>query len=868
MHVPRLFLLDGHALAFRAFYAIEAALSTKDGRPTNAVYGFALMLNKLIERHKPEYIAAAFDRGRPTIRLERYAEYKAQRERMPEELRLQVDYIKELLVAFGISLFEVDGHEADDVIGTLTRYAEEEGIDSVIVTSDRDSLQLVSPRTKVMLTRKGVTETELMGEAEVIAKYGLKPRQLVDLKAFMGDSSDNIKGVKGIGEKTALALIGEFGSVEDVYERLDAITKPRLKELLVAGKQDAFLSKFLATIVRDVDLGFDLAQFKLRVEDKARLARLYRDLELASLLRKLESETIDLGAAPEKSALLESTTQSQVRMHIADMVAPQVPGKRIGLKFAASGELLLADASRVRRVAASDSEALAELRVYLEDDDTTKVVCEYKSTERALSALGLSLGAKVFDLELAAYLLDPSQATYTCSVLAQQYLNLGGRELDLESEAGMLVALSCRLAQELDEKNLRSLYYDVELPLARVLLAMERIGVAVDVGVLQEMEQDVGLRIHGLVQEIHALAGGDFNIGSPKQLGFILFEKLGLPTGKKTKTGYSTDVEVLEGLAEQHEIVQKILLYRTLSKLKSTYLVGLQEATDACGKVHTTYNQTVTATGRLSSTEPNLQNIPIRLAEGRMIRRAFCPSPGFTHILAADYSQIELRILAHLAKDPILTAAFCNGEDIHTRTAAEVFGVNPEFVTREMRDRAKAVNFGIVYGISDYGLSRDIKVSRAVAREYIENYFRRYAGVRAFIDDTILQAKRDGYVTTLLQRRRYLPDINSSNATRRAFAERTAMNTPIQGTAADLIKLAMVRIFAKLEQSKLKSRMILQVHDELIFETTAEELTALAAIVKDTMENALQLSVPLAVDIKVGSNWYNVEKTKGGLPHA
>jgi DNA polymerase-1 len=854
MLVPRLFLLDGHALAFRAFYAIEAALTTKDGRPTNAVYGFALMLNKLIEQHKPEYIAAAFDRGRPTIRLERYAEYKAQRERMPEELRLQVDYIKEMLAAFGISLFEVDGHEADDVIGTLTLHAEEAGIDSVIVTSDRDSLQLVSPRTKVMLTRKGVTETELMGEAEVIAKYGLKPRQLVDLKAFMGDSSDNIKGVKGIGEKTALALIGEFGSVEEVYEKLDAITKPRLKELLVAGKQDAFLSKFLATIVKDVDLGFDLSQFKLRVEDKARLAKLYRDLELSSLLRKLESETIDLGAAPEKGALLESTREEA--------------GKRIGLKPAASGELLLADASRVRRVAASDPEALAELRLYLEDDAITKVVCEYKSAERELSALGFSLGANVFDLELAAYLLDPSQATYTCSVLAQQYLNIGERALDLDSEAGILVELSCRLARELDEKNLRSLYYDVELPLARVLLAMERTGVAVNVGVLQEMEQHVGARIHGLVQEIHALAGGDFNIGSPKQLGFILFEKLGLPTGKKTKTGYSTDVEVLEGLADQHEIVQKILEYRTLSKLKSTYLVGLQEAIDAGGKVHTTYNQTVTATGRLSSTEPNLQNIPIRLAEGRMIRRAFCPSPGFTHILAADYSQIELRILAHLAKDPILTAAFALGEDIHTRTAAEVFGVNPEHVTREMRDRAKAVNFGIVYGISDYGLSRDIKVSRAVAREYIENYFRRYAGVRAFIDDTIAQAKRVGYVTTLLQRRRYLPDINSSNATRRAFAERTAMNTPIQGTAADLIKLAMVRIFAKLEQSKLKSRMILQVHDELIFETTADELTELAAIVKDTMENALQLSVPLAVDIKVGSNWYNVEKTKGGLPHA
>ena len=864
--MPRLFLLDGHALAFRAFYALEASLATKDGRPTNAVYGFALMLNKLIEQHKPEYIAAAFDRGRPTIRLERYAEYKAQRERMPDELRLQIDYIKEMLAAYGISLFEVDGHEADDVIGTLSRHAEEAGIDSVIVTSDRDSLQLVSPRTKVMLTRKGVTETELMGEAEVWAKYGLRPEQLVDLKALMGDTSDNIKGVKGIGEKTALALIGEFGSVEGVYEGLLAVTKPRLKELLVAGKQDAFLSKFLATIVRHVELGFDLSQFKLQVEDKARLAKLYRDLELSSLLRRLLNEPTGLGAeAQANGPSLGSKDQPQTHAHVP---APEERGRRIGLKFDRSGGLLLAEASLVRRVATHDPDEVAPLRLHLEDDSTTKIVSEYKATERKLNELGLSLGNNVFDLELAAYLLDPSQSSYACSVLAQQYLNLGERELDIESEAGILLNLSLHLARELEDKNLYSLYYDVELPLARVLLAMERTGVAVDVGVLQEMEQHASLRIDGLIQEIYALAGRDFNIGSPKQLGFILFEKLGLPTGKKTKTGYSTDAEVLEGLADRHEIVQKILEYRTLSKLKSTYLVGLQEATDASGKVHTTYNQTVTATGRLSSTEPNLQNIPIRLAEGRMIRRAFCPAPGFTHILAADYSQVELRILAHLAQDPILTAAFALGEDIHTRTAAEVFGVIPEHVTREMRDRAKAVNFGIVYGISDYGLSRDIKVSRAVAREYIDGYFRRYAGVRAFIDDTIAQAKRDGFVTTLLQRRRFLPDINSTNATRRAFAERTAMNTPIQGTAADLIKLAMVRIFKELERARLKSRMILQVHDELIFETTSDELAELAAIVKGTMENALQLSVPLAVDIKVGSNWYNVEKTEGGFPHA
>ncbi len=853
--MPRLYLLDGHALAFRAFYAVEAALTTKDGRPTNAVYGCALMLNKLIEQHNPEYIVAAFDRGEATIRLERYPEYKAQRERMPDELRLQIDYIKEMLEAKGISIFEVDGHEADDVIGTLTRHAEDAGIDSVIVTSDRDSLQLVSPRTKVMLTRKGVTETELMGEAEVLAKYGLIPRQLVDLKALMGDASDNIKGVKGVGEKTALALLGEFYSVEGVYARIDAITRPKLKELLLAGKEDAFLSKFLATIVRDVELGFHLSQFKVRVEDKPRLVKLYRDLELHSFLRRLMKEGTLGEQVTERQLPLEETAPLPV---YAGSIEKQA--SRVGLKLGDRGEILLANDHGVRGVDTSDPEQLLGLRAILQDDTFTKVVCEYKATERALTAFGLSLGGNMFDLELAAYLLDPSQATYGCAELAEKYL--GQSVSGVEGEAGVLSELSRRLERELQEKNLCSLYYDVELPLTRVLLAMERTGVAIDLDVLEQMEKQASKSIQGLIEHIHSLAGQEFNISSPKQLGFILFDKLGLPKGKKTKTGYSTDAEVLETLADQHEIAQKILDYRTLAKLKSTYLEGLRHAADAQSLIHTTYNQTVTSTGRLSSTEPNLQNIPIRVAEGRLIRRAFCPAPGFTHIFAADYSQIELRILAHLSGDPILTAAFSAGEDIHTRTAAEVFGVSPENVTREMRDRAKAVNFGIVYGISDYGLARDIKVPRAVAREYIDNYFHRYAGVKEFIDRTIAQAKRDGFVTTLLHRRRYLPDINSSNAARRAFAERTAMNTPIQGSAADLIKLAMVRIHTEVERAKLQSRMILQVHDELIFETTTAELRALALIVQDIMENALQLTVPLVVDLKVGSNWYNVEKVK------
>jgi len=862
--LPRLFLLDGHALAFRAFYAIEAALATKDGRPTNAVYGFALMLNKLIEQHQPEYISAAFDRGRPTIRLEKFAQYKAQRDRMPEELRLQVDYIKEMLAAHGVSIFEVDGHEADDVIGTLTRHAEEAAIDSVIVTSDRDSLQLISPHTKVMLTRKGVTETELMGEGEVMAKYGLRPKQLVDLKAFMGDASDNIKGVKGIGEKTALALVGQFGSVEGVYEQLDAITKVRLKELLVAGKEDAFLSKYLATIVRDVELGFDLSHFKLRKEDRPRLTALYRDLELHSMLRKLESTVPPV----ETKAQVDGPVVALEVQSIAEMRALTLryQGGRLGIRVEETGHVLLADGSGVSRVPTHNPEFLDELRIILQESAATLVVCEYRTTEKKLRELGLGLGANVFDLELAAYLLDPSQAGYAVGELAEQYLSRSAP--DLVSEARALTALSVVMEQELHERNLHALYHEVELPLSRVLLAMELHGVAVDVNVLQAMEIETNLRLQRLMQDVYILAGQEVNISSPKQLAFILFEKLGLPAGKKTKTGFSTDAEVLEGLADQHEVVEKILEYRTFSKLKSTYLEGLQAAADAEGKVHTTYNQTVTATGRLSSTEPNLQNIPIRLAEGRLIRRAFIPSSGYTLLLAADYSQIELRILAHLAQDPILITAFRAGEDIHTRTAAEVFGVDLSQVTKEMRDRAKAVNFGIVYGISDYGLSRDLKVSRAEARAYIDSYFCRYAGVKTFIDSTIAQVRLDGFVTTLLQRRRYLRDINSQNFNRRAFAERTAMNTPIQGTAADLIKLAMVRIHAELERTRLKSRMILQVHDELIFETTEQELPVLAPMVKMTMEQALRLTVPLTVDLKAGTNWYNLDKNWEGLARA
>ena len=855
--MSRLFLLDGHNLAFRAFYAINAALTTKDGRPTNALYGFALMLNKMIEQHQPEYVVVTFDRGKPTIHLEQYAEYKAQREKTPPELIEQLPYIKQMIEAFGINIYEVDGHEADDVIGTLTRHAESLGIESIIVTADRDALQLVSPLTKVMLPKKGVTETELMDEEGVRNKYGLSPLQLIDLKALMGDASDNIKGVKGVGEKTALALIQQFGSVENVYENLDKISKQRLRTLLEDDRDSALLSKYLATIVRDVDLGFELCQFKKLEVDRDRLATMYKDLELGSLLARLQKEEPEPQQQRVENLTFDDLVPNrEVIPGTLEITKSLLAKDTLGVVVTCQPSLsmLISDGDELY----SYAQESAQDGLRLLESQQRKVIRGYKECMTGLQEEGCRIAGEICDVELAAYLLDPSRPSYTMESLLERYL---GVRVDDSAQATIhLIKLWEHLREELMDKNLWSLYSDVELPLSSVLVDMERVGFSVDIEVLKEMEVDVDRRLTALVSEIHRLAGEEFNIASPKQLSLVLFEKLGLPVIKKTKTGYSTDAEVLETLAEQHDIVRNILEYRTLAKLKSTYLQGLQREVGEDGKVHTTYKQTVTATGRLSSTEPNLQNIPIRLPEGRLIRRAFCPSPPFTHILAADYSQIELRILAHLSGDAIMTEAFVSGEDVHRRTAAEVFGVAAGEVTREMRDKAKAVNFGIVYGISDFGLARDIKVSRREAKEYITNYFARYQGVKDFIDAVIKEAKIKGYVTTMLNRRRYLPDINNRNFSLRSFAERTAMNTPIQGTAADLIKLAMVRISDEIKRRGLKSRMILQVHDELIFETLQEEIEELKKLVKETMEQALQLSVPLVVDLKVGDNWYNVKQ--------
>lgn len=863
----RLFLLDGFSLAFRAFYAIDVGLSTKDGRPTNAIYGFALMLNKLIDQYKPEYIVAAFDCGRPMVRLEQYADYKAQRTKAPLEFSQQIDSIKELLAAFGCPILEVEGYEADDIIGTLVSRAEQAGIESVIVTSDRDSLQLVSPHTKVLLTKKGVTETELVGESEVREKYGLSPAQLIDLKAFMGDASDNIKGVKGIGEKTALALVQEFQSVEGVYASLDSVSKVRVRELLQAGKEDAYLSRFLATIIRDVALDFNMDVLTPRRTDTARLAMLYREVGLSSLLSRLLQQS-PVTLTPPSQAPLGEVVLAKTAEELAEFIARLDFAQPLALCKTEPHFFVLATEGRAMAVETFGQSMPNSIVGLLAEARLSWVVSGYKVLLADFLRCGFNWAGKVFDVELAAYLLDPTRSNYSVGELSANYLD---KTVAGHAQAFALLALEPVLRTELMEKELMDLYSKVELPLSQVLAEMEITGLTVDREVLKDMAGQTNLRLQEIITDIYASAGEEFNISSPKQLGVILFEKLKLPTSKKTKTGYSTDVEVLESLADQHPLVSKILEYRTLAKLQSTYLEGLQKVISPNGKIHTTYNQTVTATGRLSSTEPNLQNIPIRLPEGRLIRKAFKPSPRYTHILAADYSQIELRILAHLSKDPILTAAFLQDEDIHRRTAAEVFGVSLGQVTPSMRGRAKAVNFGIVYGISDYGLSRDIKVSRAEAKDYIDNYFKRYRGVKEYIERTIAEARATGFVTTMLHRRRSLTDINSKNFTLRSFAERTAMNTPIQGTAADLIKLAMVRIAHDLKLKGLCSRMILQVHDELVFETTEAELSILQPLVRQAMETALSLSVPIVVDFKIGANWYDLRplaEDRAGAPHA
>ncbi|GAB6932910.1 DNA polymerase I [Calditerricola satsumensis] len=890
--MEKLVLIDGNSIANRAFYALPP-LTLASGQHTHAVYGFTTMLLKVLEEERPTHLLVAFDAGKVTFRHARFEAYKGKRHKTPNELSEQFPLIKDVLDAFGIRYHEQEGFEADDIIGTVSAWAEARGLATRIVTGDKDLLQLVSPYVTVALTRKGISETERYDEAAIRQKYGLTPAQLVDLKGLMGDASDNIPGVPGVGEKTALKLLAQFGSVEEVVRRVDEISGPKLREAIAAHREQALVSKELAVIRRDVPLPFELEDLRYDGFALEPVREVFRRLEFKSLLDRLPhvpgarapgetstgAEEGDAAPTPLDVAVAGTAEDAALERLLAAPAAVVVEldgdnyheAALLGIGVYSDAGALFVPAARV--------EEWEALRAFLADPTREKWVYDGKRGEVALRWRGLSLEGIAFDVLIASYLLNPTESRHALSDLApraglslapdEEVYGKGAKRRALA--AGELAAHVCRKAQaiyrlkpllerEVEEAEMNGLFYDLELPLSRILAAMEHAGFRVDTARLKEMGEEFERRLEELTAEIYRLAGTPFNINSPKQLGEILFDKLGLPPLKKTKTGYSTSADVLEKLQDAHEIVPKILYYRTLGKLKSTYVDGLlKEVNPRTGKIHTIFNQALTATGRLSSAEPNLQNIPIRLEEGRRIRQAFVPSEPGWKLLAADYSQIELRVLAHLSQDEALVDAFHRDMDIHTRTAMDVFGVPEDAVTPLMRRQAKAVNFGIIYGISDYGLSQNLGIPRKEAAAFIERYFDVFRGVKRYMEDVVEEARRKGYVTTLLGRRRFLPDIHSPNYNLRSFAERTARNTPIQGTAADIIKLAMVNLARRLKEEGLRSRLILQVHDELVFEVPEDELAVMRELVPAVMERAVRLSVPLKVDVHVGDTWYDAK---------
>nr|WP_104373530.1 DNA polymerase I [Desulfocucumis palustris] len=879
-------VIDGNSLAHRAFHAIPA-LSTSKGVQTNAVYGFTTMLLKILDEKKPGLVAVCFDKGKITFRHDHYSDYKAHRKGTPDDLRPQFPLLKKLLETMRITILEEDGYEADDLIGALTTAAEKHNISSVIVTGDRDALQLVSPLTRVLLTKKGITELDEYDEGKVWEKYGISPEQLIDFKGLVGDASDNIPGVPGIGEKTASKLIKEYGSLEELIEKRNDLTG-KIRAKMEEFREQALLSKKLATIIREIPVAQDMDRFRWQGPDYAELLALFSELEFKTLIRSIlnrqgegkkgkkgvaknDFEVAGAGAYTVGYITIDdesSLKSAAAKIKDAAKIALALEGDRkSGLKAAAlsiAGNIFLLPLEGGRGL--SRAAALAWLKEICGDPDFRLLCHNAKEDMWRLKAEGIKLEGIFFDTMIAAYLLNPATSSRELTEVALEYLKIvlpSGIEAALPARAEAVRRLHGELSHGIEETGMDRLYYEVELPLVTVLAEMEMTGVKVDRDRLNEMSLELGEKIQSLSAAIHSMAGEEFNINSTKQLGYILFERLQLPVIKRTKTGYSTDAAVLEELAGSHEIVAQVLEHRQMVKLKSTYVDGFSPLIDPeTGLLHTTFHQDVTATGRLSSAEPNLQNIPIKMEEGRKIRKVFLPRREGNIILSADYSQIELRILAHMSADPLLVEAFRKGEDIHARTASEVFGVRMEQVTREMRGRAKAVNFGIIYGISDFGLSRDIKVPRREAKLYIEGYFNRYRGVKNYIDRIVAEAREKGYVTTLLNRRRYLPDLFSSNHTVRSFGERTAMNTPIQGTAADIIKMAMVRIQREIVERGLATKMILQVHDELIFDVPLEEFEEMKELVKTRMENALALDVPLVVDMKAGQNWYEVKVIK------
>jgi DNA polymerase-1 len=887
-----LLLFDGHALVHRAFHALPPLTQPKTGELVNAVYGFASTLLKVFADFKPTHWAVAFDRPTPTFRHEMFEEYKAQRPATPEELRSQIKKVHQLVEAFHIPVFEIDGFEADDVLGTLSKQADEQGIETIIVTGDNDMLQVVLPRVKALAPRRTFTDTILYDEEAVEQKYGIKPEQLADLKALAGDVSDNIPGLPGVGEKTATKLLQQYGSLPGIYDHIEDITPSKLQDTLREYRTQAFQSKELSTIVKDVPIKLDLKTCQVSHYDRNEVAKLFQELEFIKLLPRL----------PQIQA--ESPQPSEVKCHIVNtktaleqLIGELEKAQDLAIEVETTGEkAAMADLIGIA-VSPARGEAFyiplghqglnqpqqlpltqvtAGLKTILENTGIGKIAYNGKHVMAVLAGYGLKLENLNFDPMLAAYLLG--EKSLGLKALAFNKLGIemstpaelsgvGKKQSSLSllevnqiadyfcASVDIVWSLKESLEAELRKQGLWQLFTEVEMALIPVLVAMERDGILLDTDLLRAMSMEQGQQLLKLEREIYSSVGHQFNINSPQQLGKVLFGELKLPQSRRTKTGYSTEASVMEALRGTHPVIELILKYRQLSKLKSTYVDALPALINHnTGRVHTSFNQTGTATGRLSSSDPNLQNIPIRGETGSKIRKAIIAPPG-AYLLSADYSQIDLRVLAHLSRDPGLIAAFAQDEDIHAMTASKIFGIPADEVTPDMRRNAKTVNFGVVYGMSDYGLEQVTNLSREEASQFIALYFEKYPGVKEYLEATKEQARKLGYVQTVMGRRRFLPEINSSNRMVREAAERMAINAPVQGSSADIIKIAMINLHREMEKRNLKSKMLLQIHDELLFEVPEKEVEEMKSLVSELMPGAVELSVPVKIDIKLGRNW-------------